>query len=554
MLTHLLIKNYALIRELELMPNRELNVITGETGAGKSIMLGAIGLLLGNRADTKALFDQTEKCIIEGTFEVAGYDMAELFEEAEIDYDDTCLIRREISPSGKSRTFINDTPVNLDVLRRVGAQLMDIHSQHDTLQLGSAAFQTGIVDSYAQNKAHRQAYAQTFTAWKQAETRLKSLRDQATQAQKESDYNQFLLDELLAAKLSPNEQADLEQEQNLLENAEDIKLKLQQALGYLSEGEDAPIVPRLKIVQQLLDKLGHFSENYRTLSQRLQACFAEARDIADEIEGEEQSIEIDNERIAFVQERLDLIYHLQKKHSANSTKELLDIQAELEQKVGLLLSLDEDIADAENQTQTLQKQAISIAQTLTETRTSAIEPIETELKNLFREVGMPNATIKIKLEVAASLTPNGADMVTFLFSANKGVAPQELKNVASGGEFSRLMLLIKYILAGKTALPTIIFDEIDTGISGEIAIKVGGIMQQMGKKHQIIAITHLPQIAARGTAHYYVYKDNSGEKTVSKIRQLTPSEQIVEIAQMISGEPPSAASLDHARELLEMSH
>lgn len=554
MLTHLLIKNYALIRELELTPNRELNVITGETGAGKSIMLGAIGLLLGNRADTKALFDQTEKCIIEGTFEVVGYDMAELFEEAEIDYDDICLIRREISPSGKSRTFINDTPVNLEVLRRVGAQLMDIHSQHDTLQLGSAAFQIGIVDSYAQNKAHRQAYTQTFTAWKQAEMRLKSLLDQAAQAKKEADYNHFLLDELLAAKLQTNEQEVLEQEQNLLENAEDIKLKLQQAISYLTEGEDAPIVPRLKIVQQLLDKLGHFSENYRTLAQRLQACFAEARDIADEIESEEQSIEVDNERIAFVQERLDLIYHLQKKHGAKSTQELLDIQAQLEQKVGLLLSLDEDIAQAEKQTQTLQKQAISIAQTLTETRTAALEPIETELKNLFREVGMPNAAIKIKLEVAASLTPNGADVVTFLFSANKGVAPQELKNVASGGEFSRLMLLIKYILAGKTALPTIIFDEIDTGISGEIAIKVGGIMQQMGKKHQIIAITHLPQIAARGTAHYYVYKDNSGEKTVSKIRQLKPSEQIVEIAQMISGEPPSAASLDHARELLEMSH
>lgn len=552
MLTHLLIKNYALIRQLELQAARELNIITGETGAGKSIMLGAIGLLLGNRADTKALFDQTEKCVIEGTFDISGYeDLAELFEQAEIDYETQCLIRREVSPSGKSRTFINDTPVNLDVLRKIGAQLMDIHSQHDTLQLGSASYQTGIVDSYAQNKTILIQYKKAFEGWKQAETAWQTLISQAAQAQKESAYNQFLLDELLASKLLVGEQEELEQEQNLLENAEDIKLKLNQTLAYLS-ADEAAITPRLKVVQQLLDKLSSFSSHYKQLSERTQACFAELRDIADEVETEEEKVEIDDERIAFVQERLDVIYGLQKKHGVNTVQELVVIREELDQKVSRFLSLDDNIAAAKKKAEKLQEQLLQLAQKLSSKRQKAIEPMEKEIKNLFKDVGMPNATVRIKLETT-DLTPNGAENISLLFTANKGVEPQELKNVASGGEFSRLMLIIKYVLAGKTALPTIVFDEIDTGISGEIAIKVGAMMQQMGRKHQIIAITHLPQIAARGQAHYYVYKDNAGERTVSKIRELNTEERIGEIAQMISGEPPTTTSLNNARELLEMS-
>jgi DNA repair protein RecN (Recombination protein N) len=549
MLKNLLIKNYALIERLELQPAAELNIVTGETGAGKSIMLGALGLLLGNRADTKVLFDQEQKCIIEGTFDISGYDLKELFEQEDIDFDNTCLVRREISPSGKSRAFVNDTPVTLEVLKALSTRLMDVHSQHDTMQLGSNTFQINIVDAYAQNKRLLEGYKNTYRQFKKAESDYQTLISEAAQAKKELDFNNFLLQELQEAKLQEGEQEALESELQVLENAEEIKIKLNQVLDLLQDSEQCS-VSTLNVSANILDKISRYSGKFSQLSERLNSTLIEIKDIASEVSEEEAATELNAERIEFIQSRLSLLFTLQKKHQVQTVEELIQIEQQLDKEVSKVLNLDEEILEKKQELDRLTTQLTEEAAKLSESRKAAIPHIEQELKSLLAEIGIPNATIKINQQ-NIPFSSSGADNIQFLFSANKGVTPQELKNVASGGEFSRLMLSIKYILADKTALPTIIFDEIDTGISGEIAIKVGSMMKQMARNHQIIVITHLPQIAARGLAHYYVYKDNSSERTISRIRQLNEDERVNEIAQMISGEPPSEISLKNARELLE---
>ncbi|KAB7727949.1 DNA repair protein RecN [Rudanella paleaurantiibacter] len=549
MLSHLLIKNYALIDQLELSPDVELNIVTGETGAGKSIILGALGLLLGNRADTRVLYHLDQKCVIEGTFDVSGYFIEQLFEEEELDYSTSCVVRREISPSGKSRAFVNDTPVNLETLRRVTSQLMDIHSQHDSVQLGSNEYQLQIVDTYAQDEALLRTYNVDYQDYRTKRNALEKLRADASAMRKEFDYNNFLYRELAKAQLQPDEQESLEGELNVLENAEEIREKLQLAFEYLDNPEQS-VVSLLKGAVGTLASVGKLSGQYATLQERAQSALIELRDLADEISTEQDSIDTDESRAETVRERLNTIYQLQKKHSAASVEELLAIQTDLQQKVSKVENLDEEITAAEHAASEARSRLMQSADVLSQARRAVLPEIEREISGLLHDLGMPNASLRIEAE-SGKPSPTGIDTVTFLFSANKGIKPQQLKNVASGGEFSRLMMAIKYILASKRSLPTIIFDEIDTGVSGEIAIRMGNMMKDMAHSHQIIAITHLPQIAAQGSRHYFVYKDHSADKTVSRIRQLSFDERVMEIAQMIGGKNPSANTVKNAREILK---
>jgi DNA repair protein RecN (Recombination protein N) len=550
MLTRLFIKNYALIKELEINPSAKLNIITGETGAGKSIMLGAIGLLLGRRADVRVLFDEEEKCVIEGDFQIGAYKLQSVFKEVDLDFSEECSIRREISPNGKSRAFINDTPVNLEVLELVSSRLMDIHSQHDTLQLGSNEFQLAIIDNYAQNQNYRETYYQAYQAYTKAESAYKKLLSEAEQARKEQDYNVFLLEELNKIKLDEISQVELEQELEVLENAEAIKTKLNVVLALLTNDEQG-VESTLRSALFELRQLENYAPRFQQLSERANSLFIEIKDIIGEIEREEEKTFLDEERIVQIKETLNLVYSLQKKHYKNSIDELIALRNELTEKVNRVLNLDEDIEKLRQQKDQAYQTLLEIAEILSSSRKEVIEKIEQEVDSLLKELGMPNAHLSIQITDTAPQAL-GANQVNFLFSANKGVKPDTLKNVASGGEFSRLMLCIKYILAGKTALPTIIFDEIDTGISGEIAIKVSKMMKEMAKRHQLIVISHLPQTAANGDCHYFVYKDDSSERAVSKIKKLNEQERLVEIAQMIGGANPSPTALQSAKELLSM--
>ncbi|MBF9252085.1 DNA repair protein RecN [Pontibacter sp. 172403-2] len=559
MLIDLKIKNYALIEQLEMNPSPVLNIITGETGAGKSIMLGAIGLLMGNRADSKFLFKQDEKCVIEGVFDISSYNLQELFASEDLDFDNQCILRREISPSGKSRAFVNDTPVTLDVLRNLGDNLMDIHSQHDTFQLGDTSYQLNILDVYAGNTSldiyagnlsYLKDYNDTYQTYKKLEAAYKKLTGQLAQAQKELDYHTFLLNELDEANLQEEEQEQLENELKQLENAEDIKLKLTQAVQYLSESE-FNITSALKDTAYLLGQLAAFSPKYEELRTRTESCMIELNDVAGELEDAERKTEADPERAAEVQERLNLIYTLQRKHQVLSIAGLLEIQRDLESKVSSVLNLDNAIAGTEKAMQAAEKEMLEKAAILSERRKSSFNKFEQELYSLLAELGMPNARIVIQHTDAAP-SATGTDEISILFSANKGAQPQTLVKAASGGEFSRLMLSVKYMLADKTALPTIVFDEIDTGISGEVAVKVGRMMQQMAQKHQIIAISHLPQIAAQGDAHYFVYKEDREDRTISRVKRLNEEERVNEIAHMIAGANPSANAYQSAKELLSL--
>ena len=549
MLVHLLIKNYALIEQLELMPDPHLNIITGETGAGKSILLGAIGLLMGHRADTKVLYNPDQKCVIEGTYDVAGYVIEHVFEEEQLDYAPTCLIRREISPSGKSRAFVNDTPVNLETLRRITSQLMDVHSQHDTLLLGSNEYQLQIVDTFAQNDEPLKKYRADFQTYQKSNQQYQQLKAEAAQLRKEFDYNQFLYDELEKANLQDQEQAQLEQELIILENATEVRERLQLAHEYLNNAEQSAL-ELLKNTVASLNSISKFATQYAQLHERAQSSLIELRDLADEINYEQENVELDDERAQLIRERLALIYVLQQKHQVKSVAELLAIQARLEQKVSSVLNLDETIAAAKaNVAKHLEKLNKS-AEKLSNTRQKVLPAIEQAVMRYVSELGIPNAVLKIQHQTTAP-TDDGTDSVSVLFSANKGIKPQPLKSVASGGEFSRLMMAIKYILANKRRLPIIVFDEIDTGVSGEIAIKMGNMMHDMAKNHQVISITHLHQIAAQGTAHYFVYKDNTADKTVSRIKKLSFEERVMELSQMIGGKKPSEAIVQNAREMLQ---
>lgn len=548
MLKHLLIKNYALIKDLEIDPSANLNTITGETGAGKSIMLGAIGLLLGNRADSQSLLNKDTKCIIEGHFDIEHYSLKSLFEEEDLEYEPLSIIRREITPSGKSRAFVNDSPVRLEILKQLGVKLMDIHSQHETLNLGKNTFQLSFIDAYASTIEDRKAYRQLYLKWKSAEKRLATLEQENDEINKESDYNNFLLKELTDAELQQGEQAELEASLAVMENAEDIKSKLNESLEVLSHGEFAS-VNGLQQAKNLIQQLVRYADRFEQLKERLDSTFIELTDIIDELQKEEDSVEFDPNQTELTQDRLSLIYRLQQKHNTDTIDDLLKIQSDLQQQSDRFLNMGSDIEEATIEVENLQKEALKHATALSKKRVKFFEKLSKELTSLLGQVGMEQASVKIE-NTLGGLTATGIDNINILFSANKGITPRELSKVASGGEFSRLMFCIKYILANKVALPTIIFDEIDTGISGEVALKMAGMMKNMAQNHQVIAITHLPQIASKGDLHYFVFKDNTADTANSRIKPLLEEERIMEIAKMIGGDNPSSIAIENARELV----
>jgi DNA repair protein RecN (Recombination protein N) len=552
MLSHLLIKNYALIEHLELKPDANFNIVTGETGAGKSIILGAIGLLLGNRADTKTLYNELEKCIIEGTFNMAGFYIKNIFEEEELDYESSCILRREISPSGKSRAFINDTPVTLETLRKIASQLMDIHSQHDSILLGSNEYQLRIIDTYAQCHNKLVEYQEKYRTYKKLQDAYQQLQIEADQNKKEFDFNNFQLEELVKAKLKPDEQEQQEKELNILEHAEEVKLRLKTVYESLNNSEQS-ILSVLQSTVSSLAPIASYSTDYQQYKDRIQSCLLELKDVSRDIESEEDNIELDGQKIIEIQDRLNLLYKLHQKHAVKSNGELLEIQAILEEKVSKVLNLTENLSAAKERVSEAFDAATTLADSLSKVRQNILAEIEKRVIGLLIELGIPNAILKIQHQ-NIQLNSEGIDQINFLFSANKGVTPRQLKDVASGGEFSRLMLAIKYVLSDKRSLPTIIFDEIDTGISGEVAIKVGKMMREMAESIQVIAITHLHQIAGRGSSHFFVYKDNSSAKTVSRIKQLSHDERIIEIAKMIGGENPSESAIHSAIEILGITH
>ncbi len=550
MLKNLTIKNYALIKALEIRPDPGLNIITGETGAGKSIMLGALGLLMGNRADVKALFSEEEKCVVEGAFDLSGRDLEPFFEANDLDYDTPTLIRREVAPSGKSRAFVNDVPVTLDILKELGDRLMDIHSQHDTLLLASPAYQLSLLDLYAQSQTEFREFSEHYAAFRAVEKEYNALVAQAEQLRKEFDYNSFLLAELTALAPENIDQAGLENEQQVLENAEEIKRKLATAYDSLNYPE-MPALQLLKDGVQALNSIAELSPHYQTLRDRLNSALIELQDLSQELEVENTRVETDDARLEAVQDILSQLYKLQKKHQVETTGELIVLKNGLTTKVDTVLNLSEELDKLDKQRKAAEEKARESAARLSATRKLHGLRLQEEITVLLTELGIPNAFFEITLTEKA-LSADGTDTVAFRFSANKGGIPKPLKEVASGGEFSRVMLALKYILARKAKLPTIIFDEIDTGISGEVAVKVGNLLREMGRSLQVVAITHLPQIAGKGSTHFYVYKDDAEEKTVSRMKKLTDEERINEIAVMIGGQNPSASAMNSARELLTL--
>lgn len=548
MLTHLTIKNYALIKHLELEPSANLNVITGETGAGKSIMLGAIGLLLGNRADTKALWDETEKCITEGTFDIRQYSLNELFEAEGLDYEDLTVFRREISPTGKSRAFINDTPVTLDVMRKIGSHLMDIHSQHETLELGSKSFQLSLIDSYAGNEALRDGYSRCWNKYVQADQTLTQLKAESNTLKKESEFILFQLTELVQANLQEGELEKLESDLKILEHAEEIKTQFNSILQQLSQSEFA-VTPALAAIRNQLQSIASYSPAYNHLLQRLESMRIELNDILSEIEQAEEKIEYNPQQAETIKDRVGVIYQLQHKHRVSTVAQLIELRQALQDKADKVNNLDELLTKAQKDFDDARNELFQAAQTLSKSRSKAFAPLTKQLVQLLKELGIPDAALVIENSTIAA-GPRGIDSIELLFSANKGVAPKPLAQVASGGEFARVMFSIKYVMAEKTSLPTLILDEIDSGVSGEIAIRLGDRMKAMAKRHQLITISHLPQIAAKADTHFFVFKDNSSTRTVTDIKKLTEQERITEIAKMIGGAKPTALTLENARELM----
>jgi DNA repair protein RecN (Recombination protein N) len=550
MLKSLTIKNYALLETLEMRPSEALSIITGETGAGKSIMLGAIGLLLGNRADKKALYNEDQKCVIEGAFTINKFSLEPLFAEEDLDYDPICILRREVSPNGKSRAFINDTPVRLETMRGVGNLLVDIHSQHDSLLLGDNSYQLEIIDAFAGNEKERKLYRQSFQQYRRAAGEYERLRAEADQLRREDDFNRFLLEELEKAKLIEGEHEQLEEQLQVMENAGNIQEQLGVVQSLLN-GEEVGIDTLLNQAKQSLLKIARYSTKYDSFYQRLDSCLIELRDIQSEVEDEALLVDFDRDKVETTRDRLNNLYRLQQKHQVTSTAELLAIQQSLESKVNEVSNLDSELARLKTVRDVAQQEMMTEAERLTVSRKKVASKFTEQIADLLRNLGIPDAALRVERRSVAP-TESGADEIEILFSANKGIAPQELRRVASGGEFSRLMFCIKYVLAGKTSLPTIIFDEIDTGVSGEIAIKMVNMMKEMAKNHQVLAISHLPQVAAKGDVHYFVYKDNSSAKSVSRIRQLSENERVEEIAKMIGGNKPSTIAYENAKELLAM--
>lgn len=552
MLKTLHIENYTLIKQSNIDFNDGFVAITGETGAGKSIMLGALALLLGQRAESKTLYNPERKCIVEATFDIATINLKPLFDENDVDYadDGILIIRREILPNGKSRGFVNDTPVSVTFLRQLGASIIDIHSQHATLLLGDSSFQTSVLDCIGNGKPLLDDYQTTYRNYTSLKRQLERMTAEDEQNRKDYDYNKFLFEELEKANISDGEQEELEQEATLLANAENIKQSLSQIVD-LCDGEEAAMA-RMNTAKSILNKISDCHKEIAALNERFESSLIEFRDIVSSLDNLNEEITYSPERQQQVDERLDTIYRLEKKHNVNTITQLLEIQSILDKKLSSIDLSDQrihEVMEAVDKAFTeLQKKADS----LTKCRQKAAKELEKQIAPLFADLALPNATLKAEVTSTTDFGPLGNNNVTLMFNANKGGEPREIAKVASGGEMARLMLAIKSLTAKAGLLPTVIFDEIDTGISGDISVKVGHIMQRMSKDMQVIAITHLPQIAARASQHYKVYKSDEGEKTASNIKLLSTDERRYEIAVMLSTEPPSAAALQTATELMQM--
>ncbi|WP_313513049.1 DNA repair protein RecN [Sphingobacterium sp.] len=550
MLSKLQIKNYALIDALDINFDDKLNIITGETGAGKSIIMGALGLILGNRAESKHFFDESRKCIIEGHFYIKDYNLQDLFNSLDLDYEDTSLIRRELHADGKSRAFVNDTPVTLQTLKVLGEKLIDIHSQHATLQINTESFQLLVLDTVAQNQSVLADYKKRYQEYKRTVAELKQLEEDLAKAQSESDYQQFVFNELEQANLQDQEQEGLEAEQSQLENAEEIKRHFHAASSELQDGE-INVLDSLKQALSSLQNGARYLPSSESLVDRLQSSLIELKDLSAEVEQVAEGISMDEERLSIVNERLSVLYDLQKKHRVATVKELLELKQDLENKLQATDSQGEQIEVLKLKIEKLHQEISKLADQLTNNRNKATKIVEKEVQEVLSRVGMPHAQLNVELNKLSDFKSTGQDEVSFLFSANKGQALQPIHKVASGGELSRVMLAIKSLVAKTSALPTIIFDEIDTGISGEVALRVGELMEELAENMQVISITHLPQIASQGNSHFKVYKEDKGNKTKSNIVLMNEEERVLEIAQMLSGANPEDTAIQHAKEMLK---
>jgi DNA repair protein RecN (Recombination protein N) len=553
MLQRLSIKNYALIDRLEMNFSGKMNIITGETGAGKSIILGGLSLMLGQRAESKSLFDPTQKCVVEGTFNIEGYQLQNFFETNELDYEPQTIVRREITPSGKSRAFINDTPVTLPQLKELTEQLVSLHAQHQTLHLYDANYHLFIIDTLANHEALLADYKQKFKEFQKNKRQIAELETQYEQLQKDIDYVQFQLSELDEAAIdNPNEQDTLEKEQHQLDHAETIKRLIAESTFALEE-QEMSIVQQLKTVKSAITEATRYMPELEELLNRLDSVAIELSDISTELSRTEDTLMLDPQRIEEINERLNILYRLQKKHRVATLAELMTIHADLasrNQSVDYLANQIEKLKKNLNQQQ---QKLLQLANQISANRTAQFAVLEQRIAEGLTQVGMPNARVKADHQTLPPdrLSPDGIDQIQLLFAPNKGSQFSELRRVASGGELSRLMLCIQSMIAARIALPTLIFDEIDTGISGEVALKVGAVLQNLGTNHQIICITHLPQIASKGEAHFFVYKDESTDRTISRIKPLDDNERITEVAKMLSGNPPTNAAIENARVLLK---
>ena len=555
MLKHLYIRNFALIKELDIDFQSGFSVITGETGAGKSIMLGAINYLLGQRADIKSILPGAEKCTIEATFGIEGYNLQNLFQEYDVDTDgQECIIRREFTTSGKSRAFVNDTPANLTFLKELGYQLIDIHSQHQNLLIAKENFQMHILDVMAQNSQQLEAYRTSFMAYKKAEQELREAKEILAQSKAEEDYLRFQLEQLEDLNPKAGEDEELEEEQNELSHAEEIKSTLYNADSLFSNDEEpGGVIEQLKHISQSIQSLTRVYPSVEEYAERIDSALIELKDISAELNDLAERIEYNPARLEEVNNRLDRIYTLEKKHEVKTAAELESFMIEVRKKLDVISNGEDRIDQLEKEVQEKLAQATLLAEKLSNSRKAAAKEVEASIGRMLSQLDIPNNRFEVRIEKNTQLTENGTDQVTFFFSANKNVALRAISEVASGGEIARLMLALKAITSQREELPTIIFDEIDTGVSGKVASSMANLMQEMtaDNKHQVIAITHLPQIASCGTTHYWVYKEDTEEQTFSHIRELTADERVTEIAHMLSGSEISEAAILNAKQLLE---
>jgi len=553
MLKSLLIENYALIEKLHIDFDSGFSVITGETGAGKSIILGALGLVLGQRIDSKVIRNEEKKCIIEVVFNIANYDLKTFFHENELDYDENCIVRREIQANGKSRAFINDTPVNVAILKDLISQLIDIHSQHENLLITNKAFQFNVIDTVAHTQSLLEEFQLKFEEYNIVSFDIEQLTKTAEKEKSDADYFQFQFDQLRNARLEEDEQTTLESELDMLTHTEEIKTALAK-VDFLLSDEERGIVTSLKDANKTAQHIASFSQKIQEISARLDSCFIELNDLSNDVNNIQSNLEFNPNRLAEVNDRLNLIYELEQKHKVKSVKELLDIENDLEWKLENISSFDERIEELKKQQKELFNILTTKAKELSEKRKSVVNSLEKTICTQLAQLGMPNVQFIVSITENETLNANGINEIEFLFSANKNIAPQSIAKIASGGEISRVMLCIKALLSEKEDVPTIIFDEIDTGVSGEIADKMGVIMKKMAEKIQVISITHLPQIAAKGNTQYKVFKSEKGNSAETQIKKLTTHERVLEIAQMLSGSVLSDAAIKNAEVLLELQN